>query len=749
MSLETLRRTLCDYYKNEVNTAVQQLHDRVYARLDDFDRTHPNQNAYRLKAEQYTAIADLFEPKLFFENPFWFETGGFGAFGDGCYNRTLGAAQANGWIMERNEHKARENNEAKAALFHRNMSDILYLDGGSGFDCEHSPIPLKKIFSVGLSGIYDEATEALSCCESEEERDFVHCALTGLMCLKKMSEKFAKEAERLLEKTKNETERKNLLRIAETAKRVPWNPPQNFYEGLETLAFMRKALGSLEGYGYNSMGRPDLLLFPLLEKSRETGESEEELYDLLCRFLLIWDCPVDRDKIMAGYGDYEYENSVAIGGVDRGGNEVFNDIDRMLLRAAVELNLLYPKIMCRFGSGSSEEYLRAITDPLMHGKNILLFENDDVMIPAKTAAGYALDDARDYIVSGCWDATIGDLNKDNGGEYFNLLRVMEWSVHMPQDKLSENGLPFKPLSDAQSFEEVYSIFLHNTELLIRQKAALSFALGKHWKEISPLCLTSALMRNPLKNRRDISNGGTGYARETMNFCGFPDVVDSLSAIKKMCFEDKVLTLAELIRQCKLDFPDEALRMRLTKCPSFGDGSPDSCALAARLNADLYRLTRSLPTLFGGEYSIGYFMYTEVLHWGKKIAATPNGRKSGYYIAHGITPTRLKEIRSVTDVLRSVKAMKLQNCAANSILNVMLPAAKLTEEQLAGFVRACALCGVEAIQVNCVNREELLAAQKEPDRYRHILVRVTGFSCPFVSLSEEWQKEVLSRNYYES
>ena len=385
----------------------------------------------------------------------------------------------------------------------------------------------------------------------------------------------------------------------------------------------------------------------------------------------------------------------------------------------------------------------------MHGKNILLFENDDVMIPAKTAAGYALDDARDYIVSGCWDATIGDLNKDNGGEYLNLLRVMEWSVHMPQDKLSENGLPFKPLSDAKSFEEVYSIFLHNTELLIRQKAALSFALGKHWKEISPLCLTSALMRNPLKTRRDIANGGTGYARETMNFCGFPDVVDSLSAIKKMCFEDKSLTLAELIRQCKLDFPDEALRMRLTKCPSFGDGSPESCTLAARLNADLYRLTRSLPTLFGGEYSIGYFMYTEVLHWGKKIAATPNGRKSGYYIAHGITPTRLKEIRSVTDVLRSVKAMKLQNCAANSILNVMLPAAKLTEEQLAGFVRACALCGVEAIQVNCVNREELLAAQKEPDRYRHILVRVTGFSCPFVSLSEEWQKEVLSRNYYES
>ena len=138
----------------------------------------------------------------------------------------------------------------------------------------------------------------------------------------------------------------------------------------------------------------------------------------------------------------------------------------------------------------------------------------------------------------------------------------------------------------------------------------------------------------------------------------------------------------------------------------------------------------------------------MIWWGQKISATPNGRHSGYYISHGITPTRLHDIRSATDVLRSVKAIGLEKCAANSIANVMLPAARLDEDSLGAFIRACALNGVEAIQINCVSRDELLAAQKEPDKYRHIVVRVTGFSCPFVMLSKQWQEEVLSRNYYD-
>ena len=738
--LEKLRSELSDFYLHELADSVDALRADVYDKLDEYDRKNPGLNAYKLKAAQYKTIAESFTPHLFDHMPFYFETGAVAAFGDGAYGR--GGRHANGWLIERNSHIVSDRFPEEYTLFCRAISDKLYLTGPFS-DIEHTPIPMTKIFSVGLSGIYAEAKEALGRCTTDEERDFVEASIAGLEALKLIGEKFAAEARRRLE---TETDPENIrcfTLIADTAARIPWEAPRNFYEGIETLAFMRKAMSSLEGYGFNSVGRPDLLVGKLIG-----DESYDEMYDLMCRFMLIWDCHVDHEKIMSGYADYEYENSITIGGIDEDGNEVFNDVTKMFVESALELELIYPKLMCRFGSRSSEEYLKLIAKPLLESKNIFLFENDDTIIPALMSVGYSEKQARNYVVSGCWDVVIGDYNKPLCGEYTNLLRALEWTVHLPVEKLKADGLDFRPISSAKSFEEVYEIFLSNAKQIIDLKADYEAIGGSAWKDIAPLCLTSALMIDPLKKFRDISNGGTGYPREQMNFAGFPDVVDSLLAIKRLCFDEKLCTLDEMIEQCKNDWSDEGLRHIAANSPAFGDGSDESNEFAARLNSDLYRLTRGLPTLFGGEYAIGYYMYTEVIWWGKVIAATPNGRHAGYYISHGITPTRLHEVKSVTDVLRSIKVMDLSKCAANSIANVILPSARIDEKQLCGFIRACALSGVEAIQINVVSRDELLAAQKEPEKYKHIIVRVTGFSCPFVMLSKQWQEEVLSRNYYD-
>ena len=738
--LEKLRSELSDFYLHELADSVDALRADVYDKLDEYDRKNPGLNAYKLKAAQYKTIAESFTPHLFDHMPFYFETGAVAAFGDGAYGR--GGRHANGWLIERNSHIVSDRFPEEYTLFCRAISDKLYLTGPFS-DIEHTPIPMTKIFSVGLSGIYAEAKEALGRCTTDEERDFVEASIAGLEALKLIGEKFAAEARRRLE---TETDPENIrcfTLIADTAARIPWEAPRNFYEGIETLAFMRKAMSSLEGYGFNSVGRPDLLVGKLIG-----DESYDEMYDLMCRFMLIWDCHVDHEKIMSGYADYEYENSITIGGIDEDGNEVFNDVTKMFVESALELELIYPKLMCRFGSRSSEEYLKLIAKPLLESKNIFLFENDDTIIPALMSVGYSEKQARNYVVSGCWDVVIGDYNKPLCGEYTNLLRALEWTVHLPVEKLKADGLDFRPISGAKSFEEVYEIFLSNAKQIIDLKADYEAIGGSAWKDIAPLCLTSALMIDPLKKFRDISNGGTGYPREPINFAGFPDVVDSLLAIKRLCFDEKLCTLDEMIEQCKNDWSDEGLRHIAANSPAFGDGSDESNEFAARLNSDLYRLTRGLPTLFGGEYAIGYYMYTEVIWWGKVIAATPNGRHAGYYISHGITPTRLHEVKSVTDVLRSIKVMDLSKCAANSIANVILPSARIDEKQLCGFIRACALSGVEAIQINVVSRDELLAAQKEPEKYKHIIVRVTGFSCPFVMLSKQWQEEVLSRNYYD-
>ena len=313
--------------------------------------------------------------------PFYFETGAVAAFGDGAYGR--GGRHANGWLIERNSHIVSDRFPEEYTLFCRAISDKLYLTGPFS-DIEHTPIPMTKIFSVGLSGIYAEAKEALGRCTTDEERDFVEASIAGLEALKLIGEKFAAEARRRLE---TETDPENIrcfTLIADTAARIPWEAPRNFYEGIETLAFMRKAMSSLEGYGFNSVGRPDLLVGKLIG-----DESYDEMYDLMCRFMLIWDCHVDHEKIMSGYADYEYENSITIGGIDEDGNEVFNDVTKMFVESALALELIYPKLMCRFGSRSSEEYLKLIAKPLLESKNIFLFENDDTIITALMSVGYS------------------------------------------------------------------------------------------------------------------------------------------------------------------------------------------------------------------------------------------------------------------------------------------------------------------------------------------------------------------------
>lgn len=371
---------------------------------------------------------------------------------------------------------------------------------------------MTKIFTVGLSGVYDEAAEALTRCNTAEERDFVEAAIAGIKAIRHIGEKFTAEARRRLETETDADTIRCLQKIAETADRVPWNPPQTFYEGVAALAFMRKAIGSIEGYGYNSMGRPDLLLAPLMEKDRAAGVSDAELYDLMCRFMLIWDCHVDHTKIMLGYSEYEYENAITIGGVDSDGNEVFNDVTKMFVESALELDLIYPKLMCRFGSASSDAYLKLISKPLLRSKNIFLFENDDTMIPAQMAAGYTLQQARNYVVSGCWDTAVTDYNKVSTGEYLNLLRAMEWSVHMPADRLTANHLTFRPITDAKSFDDVYDIFLANAAEVIRLKARLNAKGGTIWKEISPLCYISADGESAEKSARSVKRGNGLCAR---------------------------------------------------------------------------------------------------------------------------------------------------------------------------------------------------------------------------------------------
>jgi pyruvate-formate lyase len=219
---------------------------------------------------------------------------------------------------------------------------------------------------------------------------------------------------------------KGNFELAEITERVPFNPPKTFHEGLCAMGFMRKALGTIEGYGFSSMGRADVLLKDLYEKDKANGVSEEEMLDLVSRFLIFFDATNDRREKFDGVVSYELENTLTLGGCDENGEPVYNGVTKLFIDARDTLNCTYPKFMCRFSENSPEEYLRLISRSLTKGQSYSIYENDDTMIPALLRCGTELKDARNYIVGGCWDALTPDYNNKYSGECFFLVHPLLW-----------------------------------------------------------------------------------------------------------------------------------------------------------------------------------------------------------------------------------------------------------------------------------------------------------------------------------
>ncbi|MBO5198329.1 MAG: hypothetical protein J6B85_07405 [Lachnospiraceae bacterium] len=731
MIYDRIRRQLSDFYFGSLPGMAERMRERVFRTMDEYDAAHEGESAYCLKAKLYETIAGMIQPVMFEDIPFYFETGVLVAHSDGRYNR--GGNHANGWLYLRNEHLFRDIDPYAYEVYRKNRGS-LYSQTGTYVDIMHMGLPMRKLFRVGLKGICEEILTARKDHVTQEEKEFLACALAGIQALHTMQMKFARAAEE-----------KGMCELSQIAGRIPWEAPQTLHEGLCAMAFLRKALGAIEGVGFNSFGRVDQLLGPLYERDLEKGVREEDMLDLVSRFLLIWDCTLDRNKKLETGYEYELENTLTLGGCDENGEQVFNGVTRLFLAAREKLDILYPKMMLRYGSDSPEEYLSMISEPLVNGKSFSLYENDDAIIPALIQAGVERCDAVNYVVGGCWDVLTPDVSIKFSGEYLNILKPLEWAIHNKTQLMQENELYFEPLENLESFEELYTRYVGYVRRLLVRKAAPMSRGSREWHKVNPTCALSALMETCIPKRRDITEDGGKYNRECVYFSGFSEVVDSLLAIKKFCFEEKRCTIAELFEACRQNWPDEVLRERAVHLCSYGDGSEESSRLAGRLFDDLYEISRDLPTAYGGAFRIGFNQYVEIIQWGKTTAATPNGRKDGDYICQGLTPSRLQKAVSAADILSSLRYMDMKKCAGNASLTITLPAGRLNKELMVVLFRAVAKSGIQGLQPNCINREELLKAQADPEHYQHLIVRVCGFSAPFVLLPPAYQEEILTRS----
>ena len=748
MDLKKLRSQLTEFYQSN-DARADAFGEKLFAILDE--KCRPEMNGYERKALQYEIITEYCEPVLLGASPFYHELGTMTALCDGC-GSFHGHLHAGGWNYERFKHLFKEQDPALWKTRCAQRKNLLYLICGPYADTQqHFVYDCHPVLTGGFVSLYDLAKAQLEHPCTEEEKDFLTAAMKGLLCIRRIAEKFAEKAEKMLAVTDDPAERENLRRICDAASYTPWHAPRSFYEALNTLAFIRTVLGSLEGVGYNSFGRPDVELLPFYEHDLAAGTlTKETACELIRAFLLTWDCHYDHDMKMVGYSDHELENTYTLGGCDSFGRPVWNDLTEMFLRVTREQKIIFPKITVRYSSDSPKAYLDAAVQDVINGTSTILYQNDNATIPQLLRAGYSLEDARNCIISGCWEQLPGCNLMDDHGNYVNLLKVLEFCIHDRKDKMEECSLRFHPVDGAGSFEELYQIIVENCRILFRERNRMTL-LGKPiWTKIDPLPLTSTGMNACLINRKDLTAGGCKYHNEHYQCVGFPNVVDSLMAIKKLCFDEKKYTLDAYLTAVRDNWAGwETTRMDAIHCPGWGEDDPEVNALARRFNNDLFDALGELKTLWpGGRVELGHLTYTEIRFWAEKTLATPDGRRNGEYFSQGLTPSRLKKIKSATCVVNSLAALDATTLAGNSVVNLILPPGGMSLELCEAFLRACTHSAMGSLQLNCVSREELLDAQIHPENHRDLIVRVCGFSARFTSLSPEWQAEVLSRNFYE-
>ncbi len=746
--LTELRKELHDFYLQGDVERARSFADKCFAILDE--RVEDDMSVTAQKLLQYDVITEEFEPVIFRHAPYFYETGVLTSLSDG--NRKAKDApliHANGWVYERNKHRFIEQDETLYQRRKAHLEEKLYLICGPYNDTsQHFNLNSRPFLSIGAKGIYAHAMAELATAKGDEETEFLQAVCHGMRSLRRMAKKFAQKAEAMLASETNERCRRNLRQIAEAAARIPWDAPRSFYEALATLAFLRTAMGSLEGVGPNTFGRVDKDLIDFYRADLQSGVlTQEDAYTLVCQFLLIWDCHYDHDRIMAGYADHELENTYTLGGCDIDGTPIDNEVTHLFLRATREETVIFPKIKCRFSKHSPKAYLDEINRSIVKGTTTVLLQNDDATIPALVRGGRSIEEARDYMVTGCWGVATNQEKYDHGS-YLNLLKPFEFSLHNLTEKMEKVGIPFAHFDDCKDFEDLYHRVLYNCELVLDARLDVTRRGGQIFHQVDRFPIFSSTLENCVESHKDFTMGGAKYQDDDLLLFGLPNIVDSLLAIQTLVYDQHLCSLPEYLRAVRANWNGfEELRQRAIRCHGWGDGNDDSCALANRFNNDLFAIFQTKAGTYGGRVHMGHLTYTEIRWWGEETLATPDGRRNGEYFAQGLTPSRLKRIPCVNDVINSMARLDPSTMAANSVVNVMLPS-KISLDRCEGFLRAVAHTAIQSLQLNCVSKEELLDAQKHPERYPDLIVRVTGFSAKFTSLSPSWQEEVITRNFYE-
>ncbi len=575
------------------------------------------------------------------------------------------------------------------------------------------------------------------------------------------AKRHAEKALELASTEKNPARKAELLKIAEVCSHVPANPPRTFWEALQAYWFVHLGvITELNTWDAYCPGRLDQHLHPFYKKELEAGTlTPEQAKELLQLFWIKFNNQPAPPKVgitLKESGTYTDFANINSGGLKADGSDGVNDVTYMVLDVIDEMRLLQPSSNIQLSKKNPDRFLKRTADIIKKGWGQPSIFNADSVIEELVRQGKRIEDARCGGTSGCVEA--GAFGKEayilTG--YFNLVKVMEITLHNGTDPRTGEklGIETGDPKGFESFEALLEAYKKQLHHFIEIKIRGNNLIEKLYADLMPSPFLSILTDDCIKKGKDYNAGGARYNSNYIQGVGIGTLTDSFAAIKLHIFDSKTLSMEALLKCLEEDYEgQEAYRqLFLNRTPKYGNDDDYADDIMKTLFDIYYNEVNGRKTVKGGTYRIDMLPTTCHVYFGSVTGATPDGRKAWQPQSEGISPVQGTDTGGPTSVVKS--AAKMDHIrTGGTLLNLKFTPGLLQDEEgiskLTHLVRSYFKLDGHHIQFNVVNADTLRKAQKNPEAYKDLIVRVAGYSDYFCDLGEALQEEIITRTEHKT
>lgn len=693
--------------------------------------------------------------------------------------------------------------ETLLAMEHNIFTPGNYFYNGVG----HVTVKYGEVLAIGFSGIKAKAQAELDklCLadgDYQKKSRFLEAVMISCDAAIEYARRYARLALKEAEECTDPVRKRELLQIAQNCANVPEKGATGFYEACQSFWFVQQLL-QIESSGHSiSPGRFDQYMYPYYQKDMESGkitrEFAQELMD--CIWVKLNDLNKCRDAASAeGFAGYSLFQNLIAGGQNEEGIDVTNDLSFMSIQASMHVFLPQPSLSVRVWNGTPHEFLIRAAELTRTGIGLPAYYNDEVIIPSLMSRGLTLRDARDYNIIGCVEPQkSGKTEGWHDAAFFNMCRPLELVFSNGMDKGVRIGPATGNVEDMTTFEQFYDAYKKQMDYAIQLLVNADNAIDMAHAERCPLPFLSSMVDDCMKVGKTVQEGGAVYNFTGPQGFGVANMADSLYSVKTLVYDEKKITMGELKEALETNYgkglgaedvaamtakianelkeagktigekevaailntvvaaseaPEvkangERILKLIEEVPKFGNDIPEVDAFARDVAYTYTEPLQNYKNPRGGSFQAGLYPVSANVPLGAQTGATPDGRLAYQPVADGVSPSAGKDVNGPTAAANSVSRLDHYIASNGTLFNQKFHPSALSGrnglENFVGLIRSYFDQKGSHMQFNVVSRETLLDAQKHPEQYKHLVVRVAGYSALFTTLSKSLQDDIIRR-----